>query len=43
VSLSSNSKQVIVQSGHNMNLEVPDTVTTAIRDVVEAVRTHGKV
>jgi pimeloyl-ACP methyl ester carboxylesterase len=43
VSLSSNSKQVMVQSGHNMNLEAPDAVTTAIRDVVEAVRAHGKV
>jgi pimeloyl-ACP methyl ester carboxylesterase len=43
VSLSSNSKQVIVQSGHNMNLEAPDAVAKAIRDVVEAVRTHGKV
>jgi pimeloyl-ACP methyl ester carboxylesterase len=43
VSLSSNSKQVIVQSGHNVNLEAPDAVTTAIRDVLEAVRTHGKI
>ena len=43
VSLSSNSKQVIVQSGHNMNLEAPDAVARAIQDVVEAVRTHGKI
>jgi len=34
---------VLVQSGHSMNLEAPDAVTTAIRDVVEAVRTHGKI
>jgi pimeloyl-ACP methyl ester carboxylesterase len=43
VLLSSNSRQVIVHSGHNMNLEAPDEVTTAIREVVEAVRRHGKV
>jgi len=43
VSLSSNSKQVIVHSGHNMNLEAPDDVTGAIREVVEAVRKNGKV
>ena len=43
VLLSSNSKQVIVHSGHNMNLEAPDDVTGAIREVVEAVRKNGKV
>jgi pimeloyl-ACP methyl ester carboxylesterase len=40
--LSSNSKQIIVHSGHNMNLEAPDDVAAAIRDVVTAVRHHGK-
>jgi len=40
--LSTNSRQVIVHSGHNMNLEAPDDVTAAIREVVEAVRRHGK-
>ena len=40
--LSSNSKQVIVQSGHNMELEAPDDVTAAIRQVIEAVRRHAK-
>ena len=42
VLLSSNSKQVIVHSGHNMDLEAPDDVTAAIREVVEAVRRHDK-
>ena len=41
--LSSNSKQIIVHSGHNMDLETPDDVTAAIRLVVNAVRSHGKV
>lgn len=40
--LSTNSKQVIVHSGHNMELEAPDDVAAAIREVVEAVRRHGK-
>jgi pimeloyl-ACP methyl ester carboxylesterase len=40
--LSTNSKQVIVHSGHNMELQAPDDVTAAIREVVEAVRHHGK-
>jgi pimeloyl-ACP methyl ester carboxylesterase len=40
--LSTNSKQVIVQSGHNMELEAPDDVTAAIRQVIEAVRRHAK-
>ena len=40
--LSSNSRQVTVHSGHNMNLEAPDDVTAAIRDVVYAVQHHGK-
>jgi pimeloyl-ACP methyl ester carboxylesterase len=40
--LSTNSKQVIVHSGHNMHLETPDDVTAAIRDVVQAVREQKK-
>lgn len=40
--LSSNSKQIVIHSGHNMNLEAPDDVVAAIRVVVEAVRHHGK-
>jgi hypothetical protein len=40
--LSANSKQVIVPSGHNMDLEAPNDATAAIREVVEAVRRHGK-
>jgi pimeloyl-ACP methyl ester carboxylesterase len=42
VKLSSNSRQVMVKSGHNMDLEAPEEVTTAIRTVVEAVRKGGK-
>lgn len=41
VRLSSNSKQVVLKSGHNMELEAPQEVTAAIRIVVEAVR-NGK-
>ena len=40
--LSSNSRQVIVHSGHNMDLEAPDDVAAAIRDVVNAVRHRGR-
>jgi pimeloyl-ACP methyl ester carboxylesterase len=40
--LSSNSKQIIVHSGHNMELEAPAEVSAAIRQVVEAVRRHRK-
>jgi len=42
VLLSTNSKQEIVNSGHNMNLEAPGDVSNAIREVVEAVRTHRR-
>jgi pimeloyl-ACP methyl ester carboxylesterase len=38
VLLSSNSKRVIVHSGHNINLEAPEDVSNAIREVVNAVR-----
>jgi pimeloyl-ACP methyl ester carboxylesterase len=41
VLLSSNAKQVIVHTGHNVNLEAPEDVSNAIRDVVNAVRHHG--
>jgi pimeloyl-ACP methyl ester carboxylesterase len=40
VLLSSNSKQVLVHSGHNMHLEAPEDVGNAIREVVGAVRHH---
>jgi pimeloyl-ACP methyl ester carboxylesterase len=40
--LSTNSKQIIVHSGHNMELDAPDDVTAAIRRVVEAIRHHTK-
>ena len=40
--LSSNSKQIIVHSGHNMHLEAPEDVTAAIHQVVAAVRNNGK-
>jgi hypothetical protein len=40
--LSTNSRQVIVHSGHNMELQAPDDVTAAIREGVDAVRQHGK-
>jgi len=36
--LSKDGKQVIVKSGHNMELEAPDAVVSAIRDVVERIR-----
>jgi len=39
--LSSDSKQLILHTGHNMNLEAPDDVAAAIRQVVEAVRTRA--
>jgi hypothetical protein len=42
VLLSSNSKQIMVHSGHNMELEAPGDVTAAIREVVEAVRYHRR-
>lgn len=36
--LSTNSEQIFVASGHNMQLEAPQDVTAAIRRLVEAVR-----
>jgi pimeloyl-ACP methyl ester carboxylesterase len=41
VLLSSNSKQVIVHTGHNVNLEAPGDVSNAVREVVNAVRHRG--
>ena len=43
VRLSTNSKQVIVKSGHNMEVEAPGDVAGAIRQVVDAVRKGGRV
>jgi lauroyl/myristoyl acyltransferase len=40
--LSGNSRQVILPCGHNMNLEAPEDVAKAIRQVVTAVRNHSK-
>jgi pimeloyl-ACP methyl ester carboxylesterase len=41
--LSTNSKHIVDKnSGHNIHVEDPDTVTAAIRQVVEAVRHHRK-
>ena len=40
--LSTNSRQIVVNSGHNMQLEVPEDVSTAIRQLVEAVRHNHK-
>jgi pimeloyl-ACP methyl ester carboxylesterase len=39
--LSTNSRQFIIRSGHNMELEAPEDVISAIRRVVDAVRSHG--
>jgi hypothetical protein len=36
--LSKDGSQVIVKSGHNMELEAPDEVVSAVRGVVEEVR-----
>ena len=36
--LSTNSKQIIIHSGHNMEVEAPADVIAAIRQMVEAVR-----
>ncbi len=41
--LSTKGKQIIVHSGHNMDLQAPDDVAAAIREVVEAVRHRGKI
>lgn len=40
--LSTNSKQIIISCGHNMELEAPSDVSAAIREVVEAVRHRGR-
>jgi len=38
--LSTNSRQFIIRSGHNMELEAPEDVSSAIRRVIDAVRSH---
>jgi len=38
--LSTNSKQIIVSSGHNMELEAPDEVSSGIRGMVAVFRGH---
>ena len=40
--LSTNSRQIILHCGHNMELEAPEDVTSAIRQVVEAARHRAK-
>jgi pimeloyl-ACP methyl ester carboxylesterase len=40
--LSTNSKQIILRTDHNMHLLSPDDVVSAIREVVEAVHHHRK-
>jgi pimeloyl-ACP methyl ester carboxylesterase len=40
--LSSNSRQIVIHSGHNMNLEAPEEVARAIREAVNAARNHSK-
>jgi hypothetical protein len=40
--LSTNSKEIIVRGGHNMELEAPAEVSAGIRQVVDAVRHHRK-
>jgi pimeloyl-ACP methyl ester carboxylesterase len=42
VQLSTNGTQLILQCGHNMELEAPADVAEAIRRVVESVRKQGK-
>lgn len=36
--LSTNSREIMTDSGHNMHLEVPEVVTAAIRSVTDAYR-----
>jgi pimeloyl-ACP methyl ester carboxylesterase len=40
--LSTNSKQIFIRSGHNMELEAPDAVADAIRKLVDTVRADRK-
>lgn len=39
--LSTNSKHLILPSGHSMQIEAPASVAAAIREVVQAVRNHS--
>lgn len=41
--LSTNSRQIIVHSGHNMEIEAPEDVSAAIHKVVLAVQHHSRV
>jgi pimeloyl-ACP methyl ester carboxylesterase len=41
VRLSRKGRQVVVPAGHNMEIEAPDAVADAIREVVTEVRRHG--
>lgn len=40
--LSTNSKQIKVHSGHNMELEAPDEIRAAIQEVVNSIRSHSR-
>ncbi len=40
--LSANSKQIVIKSGHNMEVEAPDDVVNVIRQMLDAVRNGGK-
>ena len=40
--LSSSSRQIVIHSGHNMNLEAPEDISNAIRELVSAVRNPGQ-
>jgi pimeloyl-ACP methyl ester carboxylesterase len=40
--LSRNSKQILVDSGHSVQLERPEVVVEAVREVVGAVRSDGR-
>ena len=41
-SLSSNSTQLFIPSGHNTELESPDAVAAAIKGMIGAIHTHHK-
>jgi hypothetical protein len=43
VQLSTDSRQVLVHSGHNMNLEAPDVVAGSIHEMVASVRSRRSV
>jgi len=41
--LSSNSKEIVINSGHNMEVEAPDEVIKVIKQMIDAVRTGRRV